>query len=66
MYYEINVTLSGKHFFATAKRSITNPWDLKEKLKVFIQKFPESEGYKLSVTRWEKVGEELEIDYDSY
>jgi hypothetical protein len=64
MYYEINVALNGKHFFATAERSITNPWDLKEKLKVFIQKFPESEGYELSVTKWEKIGETLEIDYN--
>lgn len=65
MYYEINVALNGKHFFATAKRSITNPWDLKDKLKVFIDKFPKNEGYELSVTKWEKVGEELEIDYDN-
>lgn len=65
MYYEINVALNGKHFFATAERSITNPWDLKEKLKVFINKFPESEGYKISITKWEKVGEELKIDYDN-
>lgn len=64
MYYEINVSLNGKHFFATSERSITNPWDLREKLKVFIRKFPESEGYKLSVTKWEKVGQELEIDYN--
>lgn len=64
MYYEINVSLNGKHFFATSERSITNPWDLREKLKVFIQKFPESEGYKLSVTKWGKVGQELEIDYN--
>ena len=61
MYYEINVTLNGKHFFATAERSITNPWDLRDALKVFLNKFPESEGYKISVTKWEKVGEELNI-----
>ena len=64
MYYEINVSLNGKHFFATAERSITNPWDLRKKLKVFIQKFPESEGYKISITKWEKIGQELEIDYN--
>lgn len=66
MYYEINVTLNGKHFFATAERSITNCWDLKERLKVFINKFPKSEGYELSVTKWEKAGEQLEINYDNY
>ena len=61
MYYEINVTLNGKHFFATAERSITNPWNLRDTLKIFLNKFPESEGYKISVTKWEKVGEELNI-----
>ena len=62
MYYEINVSLNGKHFFATAERSITNPWDLKDKLNIFIEKFPESEGYKISVTKWEKVGQDMDID----
>ena len=30
MGYEINVSLNGKHFFATHERSITNNWKLKE------------------------------------
>ena len=64
MYYEINVTLNGKHFFATAERSITNRWDLNNKLKIFIDKFPKEEGYEISVTKWEKVGVTLNIDYN--
>ena len=64
MYYEINVTLNGKHFFATAERSITNRWDLNNKLKIFIDKFPKEEGYEISVTKWEKVGVTVNIDYN--
>ena len=48
MYYEINIALNGKHFFATHKRSIT---DFETFLKVFStlnEKFPEKEGYSLS------------------
>jgi hypothetical protein len=65
MYYEINVTLNGKHFFATAERSITNRWDLNNKLKIFIDKFPKEEGYEISVTKWEKVGVTVNIDYNN-
>lgn len=65
MYYEINVTLNGKHFFATAERSITNRWDLNNKLKIFIDKFPKEEGFEISVTKWEKVGVTVNIDYNN-
>ena len=65
MYYEINVTLNGKHFFATAERSITNRWDLNNKLKIFVDKFPKEEGYEISVTKWEKVGITVNIDYNN-
>lgn len=53
MYYEINVSLNGKHFFATSERSITNDEKLKEVYYTFKEKFPESEG---SVEKWEKIG----------
>lgn len=53
MEYEINVSLNGKHFFATHERSITNSSALMKVFKVFVEKFPESDGYKISVTRKE-------------
>lgn len=59
MYYEINVTLNGKHLFATTERSITTQAKLDEMYKLFSEKFPESEGYKLDVTEWNKVGKPL-------
>ena len=62
MYYEINVALNGRHFFATAERSICNEEQLKKVLTVLKQKFPVSEGYELYATRYENRGFGLSID----
>lgn len=62
MYYEINVALNGKHLFATAERSVTNEWKAKDLYKLFKEKFPETEGYKISVTKWEKVGYSVDME----
>lgn len=51
MYYEINVSLNGRHFFATAPRSITTYAELKKVLPVIIEKFPASEGYVIMLTQ---------------
>ncbi|KEK23862.1 hypothetical protein [Bacillus gaemokensis] len=61
MYYEINVSLKGMHFFATAERSINTPCKLEAVVNVFREKFPESEGFKISVTEWRKQGKIIEI-----
>lgn len=59
MYYEINVSKDGKHFFATAERSITNETKMEEMYNLFLEKFPEKEGYKLDVTRWSMQGKPI-------
>ncbi len=59
MYYEINVSLNGRHLFATAERSITSPWKAEEMYKLFAEKFPEEEGYKIDVTEWERRGKPI-------
>lgn len=59
MYYEINVALNGKHLFATAERSLTTSWEAKKMFKLFQEKFPEEEGYFLTLSRWEKVGQTI-------
>jgi hypothetical protein len=59
MYYEINVSLNGKHLFATAERSITNETKMEDIYNLFLEKFPENEGYKLDVTKWENVGKPI-------
>ena len=62
MYYEINVSKDGKHLFATAERSITVSWEAEKMYNLFKEKFPESEGYKIDVTRWEKVGKSVNME----
>lgn len=62
MYYEINIALNNKHFFATAERSITNEIKLKEVYNVLKEKFPESEGYTISVTKFETIGHHVNME----
>lgn len=62
MYYEINIALNGQHLFATAERSITNNLKAEKVYKLFKEKFPESEGYKVDVTYWEKVGKIIDMN----
>lgn len=61
MVYEINVSLNGKHFFATSKRSITDEKTLHEIVAVFKVKFPESEGYKITAVKYATYGTDVEI-----
>lgn len=67
MYYEINVAKLNKktgryeHFFATDERSIISVSKLEEVVNVFYKKFPEEEGYKISITHWRKVGKEMPV-----
>lgn len=62
MYYEINVALNGKHFFATDKRSINNKNKLEEVYKVFKEKFPKEEGYDILVTYYETIGKHINME----
>ena len=61
MYYEINVSLNGRHLFATAERSIKNHLKAEKVYKLFKEKFPENEGYEISITYWEKVGKIIDV-----
>ncbi len=67
MYYEINVSKlnpeNGRyvHHFATSERSITDFYKCKKMIEEFKIKFPESEGFKITCTHWEKAGEEIEV-----
>ena len=56
-YYEINVALNGKHFFATAPRSITTEDKMLRVFKTFKEKFPEREGYSVDVSYWSSTGQ---------
>lgn len=61
MWYEINVSRFGKHLFATHERSITSQGKAMEIKELFDEKFPASEGYHVTVTKWEKKGEFVEL-----
>lgn len=47
-HYEINVSVNGQHFFATADRSITSESKATALVKLFRVKFPEEEGYQVT------------------
>ena len=61
MYYEINVSLNGVHFFATAERSCTTYNQAVKIYKEIKKRFPATEGYEIRVTAWQKTGEEIKI-----
>ena len=56
MYYEINISLNGKHFFATHQRSIDSSGKLIQVFKTLNLKFPESEGYEIITTFYSDSG----------
>ena len=64
MYYEINVALHGKHFFATDKRSITTERALKEVYRVIKEKFPVEEGYDILVSQTETTGKYIDMEQE--
>lgn len=49
-HYEINVSLNGHHYFATAERSITSEARARQAVQDFRTRFPESEGFKVDCT----------------
>ena len=57
MYYEFNVSLNGRHFFATHERSVTTETEAEAMNKVLTEKFTEAEGYSVSCTQWSKQGQ---------
>ena len=61
MYYEINVSLNGKHYFATSDRSIRTKEKAQEMALHFREVFPESQGYDITVSHYETIGHRLEI-----
>jgi len=66
MAYEINVSKKDskgtyRHFFATAERSITTSSKLTTVYEELSDAFPSPE-YHMSVTHWNKIGEEVNIN----
>lgn len=57
-YYTVNVSLLGRHYFATAKRSLTEEKKANEVFTALILRFPAAEGFKVTMTRWSETGTE--------
>lgn len=64
MYYEINVSKDGKHFFATDKRSITTKRALKEVYSIIKEKFPPEEGYDILVSYTQTTGRYIDMEQE--
>lgn len=60
-YYEINVALNNSHLFATAERSAVTLDQLARVLAVIVAKFPESEGYNITASRINVVGQCVDV-----
>lgn len=62
MYYEINVSLHGMHFFATAERSCTDERHAAEVYIALRKAFPMAEGYSISVKRRQNIGTSVDLE----
>lgn len=63
-HFQVNVALNGKHFFATDPKSCTTPFE-EVAVKWFNQikaQFPESEGFRCTLTYWEGRGYKFDTD----
>lgn len=56
MYYEFNISLHGKHLFATNQRSVTTYEEATNLFEILETKFPISEGYQISCSKVETCG----------
>ncbi|NIW00389.1 hypothetical protein GWN26_15190 [Candidatus Saccharibacteria bacterium] len=59
MYYEINVSQHGQHYFATSERSIRTKEQAEKMFEHFSDLFPAADGYEIRVTRYQKTGEQI-------
>lgn len=65
MNYEINISKNGIHFFATHERSVSSSKKLKEIYPILKEKFPEEEGYLISVTKYERIGKVILMEEET-
>lgn len=62
MNYEINVSKNGKHYFATHERSLTGQSEAEKAFKDFQERFPESEGFEVTISYTPKVWYSCHLD----
>jgi hypothetical protein len=49
-HFEVNVSLDGRHFFATAERSLLDEEKARRVFLLLKELFPKSEGYHVSLS----------------
>jgi len=62
MYFEINISLHGHHFFATSERSITDGIKLLRVYNQLAAKFTKAEGFEINVRQVHNVKTAINID----
>jgi hypothetical protein len=65
MFYEINVSLNGVHYFATSERSITTHEKMLSVYQSLRAAFPPGDGFEISVTEWRRVGTAVNFAVDA-
>ena len=59
-HYEINVSINGVHFFATAPRSCVDDFEAARALREIRDRFPASDGFSVTISKWTGTGHELD------
>lgn len=52
MYFEINVSLNGRHFFATSERSLRTLSEAQTVYRELKKAFPDNKGYSVTVRKY--------------
>jgi len=55
-HFSICVSHRGKHWFATAPHSLTEKTKAYEMLLELQTRFPEDQGFRVTMTYWESIG----------
>ena len=61
MRYTINVSLDGRHLFATSDHSLSDFESALFTYRRIVERFKVVEGYTVEVSRYENVGQDLTI-----
>lgn len=60
-HYRINVALNRRHLFATDPGSCRDAAQAEAVYRALKLRFPENEGFNITVTRWKARGEHVEF-----
>jgi len=60
-HYEFNVSMNGKHLFATHERSARDEFSAKKISTELNKRFPAEEGFIVTCTLWEGAGHKVEF-----